>query len=177
MTGAKVEEQTNAELLARVQTLEDIEQIKVLQMRFWRACDGELLGGPTHPPEEIAELFTLDAVWDVTPVEADGVALPGSVAQGRDEIMRWFARSQIRQPFVFHLGGMPIIEVDGATAIATWRVVNASTVAGGAYWGAAHYDAEYRRTPAGWRISMIRMTRAFRTSFEDGWAARRFIPG
>ena len=53
-------------LESRIQRLEDIEAIKQLKARYCGLCDDG------YPADDLAELFTEDAIWD-------GGALGGSV--------------------------------------------------------------------------------------------------
>jgi hypothetical protein len=163
-------------LICRVKHLTDLEEIRTLQHAFWRACDGDFVAGPTHYPEVIADLCTPDASWRMNAVEAEGESLPALSVRGREEIIEWFRGAQRRQSFVLHFGGLPILSVEGDDAHGTWRVLTTMTVGGSAYWGAAGYETQYRRTRDGWRISDVLMTRAFRAPFESGWAKSRYTP-
>ncbi|MFC1918586.1 nuclear transport factor 2 family protein [Chloroflexota bacterium] len=53
---------TMENLVTRVQLLEDIEAIKQLKVRYARTCDDN------YNAQEIAKLFTEDAVWDGRPL-------------------------------------------------------------------------------------------------------------
>ena len=48
----------NAEMIKRLQTLEDIEAIRKLKFRYASLCDYG------YQAEELATLFTEDAVWE-----------------------------------------------------------------------------------------------------------------
>ena len=48
----------NAEMMKRLQTLEDIEAIRKLKFRYASLCDYG------YQAEELATLFTEDAVWE-----------------------------------------------------------------------------------------------------------------
>jgi hypothetical protein len=101
------------ERLARqIEELHDIEQIKQLQARFWLACDGDFVHGPTHDPVAIANLFTDDGSWIMRGLDVAGASWPEMRADGKEELLAWFTRSQANVPFSMHVGVAPIIEVD-----------------------------------------------------------------
>jgi hypothetical protein len=176
-----MEQQTMAleleRLAQRVGELHDIEQIKQLQARFWLACDGDFVHGPTHDPVAIADLFTADGSWVMEALEVDGVSRPEMRADGRQELLAWFTRSQANVPFSMHVGVAPVIEVDGADARGTWKLLGLMTTADHrALWAGAQYSVRYHRTEAGWRIKETRLAVGFNTPFESGWGAERFAP-
>lgn len=98
-----------SELAARVRELEDIERIKALQLRYWRAVDQK-------DPEALRALF-----------------FPGAIHIEFEGMQTWTSRDAFVQTFVElgmdparqenHFGLNPIIhfpEADAATA--TWRL-------------------------------------------------------
>jgi hypothetical protein len=93
---------------ARLQRLEDIEEIKQLKARYCAGCDDD------HNADIIASLFVEDGVWD-TP----GIAR----AEGRLAIHKLM--TSIRKRGIIrnsaHQVMNPIIEVDGDCATGRWR--------------------------------------------------------
>jgi hypothetical protein len=152
-------------LAQRMQMLEDIEAIKQLKALYCKYCDGGWVG-PTHDYDQIAALFTEDAVTDGT----------AGVTQGRENIRRLY-RSYQATPFAFHRVTNPIITVENNRGTGNWHVLVALTRPDGqAVWIAGIYDEEYLRTRDGWRIKRLKFTPAFITRYEQGWGKERGIP-
>jgi ketosteroid isomerase-like protein len=146
----------------RVQRIEDIEEIKQLKALYCMYCDGGW-AGPTHDYDQIAALFTEDAVTEGT----------AGRTEGRESIRRLY-RSYQATPFAFHRVTNPIIKVDGNRATGNWHVLVALTRPDGqAVWIAGIYDEEYQRTREGWRIKLLKFTPAFITPYEQGWGKER----
>src|SRR5579885_1953131 len=146
----------------RVQRIEDIEEIKQLKALYCMYCDGGW-AGPTHDYDQIAALFTEDAVTEGT----------AGRTEGRENIRRLY-RSYQATPFAFHRVTNPIIQVSGNRATGNWHVLVALTRPDGqAVWIAGIYDEEYARTREGWRIKTLRFTPAFITRYEQGWGKER----
>lgn len=93
---------------ARLQRLEDIEEIKQLKAQYCAGCDDD------HNADTIASLFVEDAVWD-----APGIAR----AEGRlaiHKLMTNIRNRGIIRSSTHHVMN-PIIEVDGDRATGCWR--------------------------------------------------------
>jgi hypothetical protein len=164
-------------LARRIDELHDIEQIKQLQARFWLACDGDFVHGPTHDPVALTDLFTEDGSWIIEGFESEGGSRPEMRADGREDLLAWFTRSQKNVPFSMHVGAAPVIEVDGSEATGTWKLLGLMTTSENqALWAGAIYNVVYRRTGNGWRIREARLAIGFNTPFEDGWGKMRFAP-
>jgi len=152
-------------LAQRVRLLEDIESIKRLKALYCKYCDGGW-AGPTHDFDQIAALFTEDAVTEGT----------AGRTQGRENIRRLY-RSYQATPFAFHRITNPIIEVAGDRAKGNWHVLVALTRPDGqAVWVAGIYDEDYVRTRDGWRIQLLKFTPAFITRYEQGWGKESAVP-
>jgi ketosteroid isomerase-like protein len=146
----------------RIRALEDIERIKDLKARYAAACDNN------YDADAIAALFTEDAIWD-------GGAL--GKAEGRERIRRFFRRAPEFFPFAIHNVMNPDIEVEGDRATGRWYLLQPATRADGnrAVWLAAVYNDEYARVGGQWRFKHLRVSANFLTSYDEGWAKRRFI--
>jgi hypothetical protein len=167
----------SANPVAQIQTLLDMEEIRQLYARFWDACDGNLVSGPTHLYDEIADFFTEDGVWSVAPFGTEGNRFGGVKAEGREAIRESFKAPHGAVPFAMHLGVLPILRVDGDHATGRWKLLALMTTsAPAAMWAGAVHDAEYRRTELGWKISRVVVTVAFNSPFEIGWARVRYAP-
>jgi uncharacterized protein (TIGR02246 family) len=146
----------------RLQTLEDIEEIRKLKARYAAACDNN------YDADAIAALFTEDAVWD-------GRAL--GKAEGRAEIRKFFSRASEYFPFAMHNVMNPIIEVDGDRATAVWNLLQPATMARGnqAVWLAATYHDEYLRAGGAWKFARLTVHAHFLTPYNEGWAIKQFV--
>ncbi len=151
------------ELERRIQVLEDIEAIRKLKARYADACDR------TYPPDELANLFAEDAVWD-----------GGSFGrhEGREAIRQFFTRASSDIPFAMHYMINPIIAGDGDEARGKWHLFQACTFSAGGdtpIWGAARYDEIYRRIDGNWLFWRLNLISEFWTPFDQGWVARPFV--
>ncbi len=146
----------------RLRAIEDIEEIKRLKARYCSYCDDN------YDADKIASLFTEDAIWD------GGIR---GMAEGRDEIRKFFIRASQRLPFAVHMVMNPIIEVDGDSAKGIWYLFQACTFADGdqAVWGSARYDEDYVRLEGEWKFRNLKLTSFFWTPFDRGWVRDRFV--
>jgi hypothetical protein len=152
------------DLAVRIRKLEDIEAIRKLKGQYAAYCDSG------YPPDEIAALFTEDAVWD------------GGVFgrhEGREAIRAFFRRGSTNIPFALHYMTNPLIEVDGDRATGRWHLFQACTFAEGGdqrpIWGGARYHEEYLRQDGVWRFHRLRLESSFWTPYETGWVAKPFV--
>ena len=149
------------DIAARLQALEDMEEIKRLKAHYCALCDDN------YDADNIASLFTEDAVWD-----------GGSFGryEGRDEIRQFFVNAPQMLPFAVHMVMNPIIEVEGDAATGVWYLFQACTFAEGdrAVWGSARYDEEYIRVGGAWRFRNLKLSSHFWTPFDEGWVKTQF---
>jgi hypothetical protein len=157
-----------AELRARVAAAEAVLAIQDLKARYADLVDARYQGGGPVAPEqlaalaeEIADLFTPDAVWD------GGPAL--GVAEGREAIV-----ARMREPtllFSRHLFLSPRISVDGGRAEARWELLSPCTTADGTpRWLCGYEDDEYERGEDGrWRHRRMALTTVFLAPAAEGW--------
>jgi ketosteroid isomerase-like protein len=150
------------EMLARLQKLADIDEIKKLKARYAAACDNN------YDADAIAELFTLDAVWD------GGIF---GKAEGREKIRDFFRHAPAVFSFAIHNVTNPRIEVDGDLASGEWYLLQPATREPGtqAVWLAAVYHDEYVRVDGKWLFQRLLVNANFLSKYEDGWARKRFI--
>jgi ketosteroid isomerase-like protein len=148
----------------RVRTLEDREEIIKLKARYVNLNDGGW-SGPTHAhPDEVADMFVEDGVWDGTP--------SAGRAEGREQIRELF-RNFAAMPFVVHYVTNPLIEIEGDRAKGHWHaLVTATLPDGNAMWILGIYDERYERTAAGWRIKTMRFISAANAPYSLGWAKK-----
>jgi ketosteroid isomerase-like protein len=153
----------------RLARLEAAEQIRNLKGRYCDLCD------TGYAAEELAALFTEDAVWDGGP-ELGRHA-------GRAAIRAFFERMPAMLSFAIHHATNPQITVSADTTSATgrWCLLQVATSAadGQAFWFAATYDDTYVRVDDGWLFASVQVTSHFVAPYERGWAqvAGRGEPG
>jgi uncharacterized protein (TIGR02246 family) len=141
------EGQDDRELLQR---LLDIEEIKRLKARYFRALD-------TKDWDEWAQVFAKDAVMEVP--EAD------VLNRGRDTIVASVSRA-LTGATTAHHGHMPEIEITGPdTARGTWAMFDyvewaaSKPEARVGLKGYGHYREEYVREDGAWRIAHMHLSR------------------
>jgi hypothetical protein len=134
-----------------------IEAISQLKARYFRTMD-------TKQWEEFRAVFTDDLELDVSAdLERWGMdGSPGRVKGGDAAVA--MIRSSIEHAVTAHHGHMPEIDVldpDHATGI--WAMADLVLFAEGSplpgIRGYGHYHERYVRTPAGWKIAALRLTR------------------
>ena len=134
-------------LHARLQTIEDIEEIRKLKARYCQACDDD------HNPVKLGPLFAEDGTWEA--------AVTGR-AEGRSAIQELLASVGTSGRILrsAHNVFNPIIEVDGNNATGDWRLLMLYT---GIYPnGDLHYSRiigwykdNYRKIDGQWYIQSL----------------------
>lgn len=157
----------------QLQHFEDYQAIIKLKAQYVNYNDGGWQQqGPTHSfPNEVAELFTEDGIWDGLPVTG--------YAEGREQIRELFTAFQI-MPFIIHYVTNPLIEIDGDTATGHWHAIVTAQVPSGsdeddsARWILGLYKEEYLKTTEGWKFKKLRFETAANTDFDKGWVLQQF---
>jgi hypothetical protein len=156
-----------ASLAARVRALEDAEAIRRLKARYAERVDARYgRSGPRPPAElariadEIAALFTEDAVWDA------GAGL--GVCRGRDAI-----RARMAEPtllFSRHYFVNPQFDIDGDFARVRWELLAPCTLRDGRpAWMAGAEDDDYTRVEGIWLHQRMKLSVHFMAPHERGW--------
>jgi hypothetical protein len=136
-------------LEADVRRLLDLEEIRLLKYKYCRYNDGGWPAQPLSHQGPSADLFTEDGVWDGRPV--------APMAEGREAVRKLF-QDFAALPFAYHAVTNPMIEIDGDVAHAHWHILTAGeSPRGEASLSVLAYEDEYVRTPAGWRIKVMRV--------------------
>jgi hypothetical protein len=165
------------ELEREVRLLKDLEEIRMLKARYWKACDGDIVVGPSHEVEDVVELYTEDGSWQILPRETPEGWTEPIGGFGREGIREFFAHLRAHFNFIMHFGMAPIIEVDGDRATGHWHYI--ATMDGpdseSSVLSAGVYLDEYARTDAGWRIKSTRVVTGFRTPLEEGWKKTKYL--
>ena len=168
MSSAEELEATVRSLETRLRAVEDVQTIERLKARYGELVDRRY--GPDGPvdaqaldalADEIAALFTEDAVWD-------GGAQLG-LCRGRDAIRARFREPTLR--FSWHFFVKPRIEVAGDRASGTWDLLAPCTTRDGrAHWMAGVEEDEYVRVGGRWLHRSMKLRVAFFAPYERGWA-------
>ncbi len=157
-----------AALGARVRRTEDTLAIYELKARYGELVDGRYVKGSVADDEhldtisnEIAELFTPDAVWDGGP----GLR----VAVGREEIAAKMRNTTL--VFSRHLFVKPRIDLDGDHASGRWDLLCPCRSADGtSMWMCGYEDDEYARADDGrWLHRSMRLATVFYSPTDPGW--------
>jgi hypothetical protein len=128
---------------------DDIEAIKQLKARYFRMMDAKDWDG-------LAAVFADDVEIDMT---GEGGGITRSVAEYMP-----FLRENIETVTTVHHGHMPEIELTSpATATGIWAMEDELWWPEGGplthLHGYGHYHETYVKTPAGWRIKTMKLTR------------------
>jgi ketosteroid isomerase-like protein len=152
MDQVDVEQQLEA-LRGRVRSVEDIEEIRRLRMKYHYLINEGLL-------DRAAEIYTEDAyvVWSSF-----------GAARGHKEIVALF--KSLPADFVKHFVSNHIVDVIGDEATGVAYVDARYANEGQSYFIAGKYDERYRRTDDGWRISETVLVTYFKATPQEGWAA------
>ena len=150
---------TLEELEKRVQSLEDLEEIKKLKVRYAKYIDDNF------DVEKLGELFAEDAVWGS---EAWGMY------RGRGAIKEYFAGVSKHMIFSCHRIVAPDITVEGNKAYGTWYGMNTGIRRDGqGFWASCLYTDEYKKIDGRWFISSVKLSYFYRSPYEGGWARER----
>ncbi|MBB4642824.1 nuclear transport factor 2 family protein [Rhizorhapis suberifaciens] len=144
----------------RIQQIEDVQEITRLKTRYTELADSS--ADKPHKGEEMAALFTEDAVFDIVATGASPIVGSAAIKARYDDDTLY--------PYAYHLLGNPHIEVNGDSATGRWHVAvvfNRRDL--GSMWTTAFYEDEFVRTPDGWRIKSLRCTASAFAPFGKGW--------
>lgn len=137
-------------LEARIQQLEDVEEIRNLKYRY--AQHANIINGPGDL-ESFAALFTEDALWDVGLGMFQG---PASILKAMSGVTQQWQRAM-------HFMINPLITVDGDEATGVWSglfpLVNQENPR--PVWHCLIYDERYVRTTSGWKFSSVTVRSVF----------------
>jgi hypothetical protein len=145
-----------ADLEARIRVLEDIESIKKLKYRYFRALDKKLW-------DELAECFTEDAVADWGP--------KWKSHKGREAIVNFSKRSLPDTVVGIHQGHNPEIEItSNTTAEGVWELwdyaIDVHTNAGIRLM--AFYEDAYAKERGEWKIKTSKIIPLYTQTWKTG---------
>ncbi len=151
---------TVEELAKRIQILEDVEAIKKLKARYAMACDNN------YNIEELAKLFTEDAVWDGRPLFG--------VYQGKKAICEHFKQAAFI--FAVHYFVSPEITIEGDKAHSRWCALVAATRRDNTpVWLSGFEYDDYVKIDGQWFQSYMKTEINFYTPYHEGWVKMKII--
>jgi hypothetical protein len=160
-------------LQARLDALEAARAVEGVMVRYMALCDSL---GPATPMDELAGLFTHDAVWEGRGARY-GAAF--GVTRGRDAIAAMLGRYRGPSPhFAFnaHYLTSGAVEVDGVSAHGRWMMLQASTYANGASdLRSARLEVDFALEDGRWRIARF-CTEALFARPVDAWDTASVVP-
>jgi len=141
----------------RLQTLEDIEEIRRLKVRYAELCD------EGFDPDALVSLFTDDGVWDAGEF--------GRFRGHRDMRAYWSETAAVTQ-FALHYMANHVVDVaaGGIEGRGRCYLLATATRENQAYWMAVRYDERYRKVDGLWLFAEMKLLPAFMTPYEYSWA-------
>jgi ketosteroid isomerase-like protein len=160
-------------LEARLHHLESEHAVRACMNRYMALCDA--LDAHT-PLEELAGLFTVDAIW-----EGKGAKYAKSFGgyRGREAIRAMFA-GYMSEPAHFalnvHFLCSELIRVEGDQANGSWVMLQTSTFASGAsHLNAARLTVRFREEQGVWRMAHFQTENLFGRPV-DAWNSDAHLP-
>lgn len=160
-------------LEARLHQLESEHAVRACMNRYMALCDA--LDAHT-PLEELAGLFTVDAIW-----EGKGAKYAKSFGgyRGREAIRAMFA-GYMSEPAHFalnvHFLCSELIRVEGDQANGSWVMLQTSTFASGAsHLNAARLTVRFREEQGVWRMAHFQTENLFGRPV-DAWNSDAHLP-
>jgi hypothetical protein len=137
--------QQKATLAARVQRLEDFEEIRDLMARYAFATNKG--NGKVVEIEQMPSIFAPDATWEG----------PNERVVGLEAIMASLRSATAPIEYSTHIFSSPGLKLDGDAASGTWLLSIVGKRNGKYHTGQASEDVTYVRTSSGWRIQGVRL--------------------
>ncbi|CAO3429068.1 nuclear transport factor 2 family protein [Azospirillum endophyticum] len=164
---AGIAETDIADLQARLARFEAEAAVRACMVRYMALCDALT---PATPLDELAGLFTRDAVWEGI---GEKYAKTFGRLTGRPALREMFAKYMV-EPSHFalnvHFLTSELIRTTGPDrAEGTWIMLQTSTFAAGAsHLNAARLTVDFRLEEGAWRMSHFRTENLFSRPV-DGW--------
>ena len=143
-----------AKVEARLQHLEDLEEIRALRMRYHRCVNERIF-------KDAVDIHTEDAFIDFA-----GQAQ----ARGHEEIAKLYDYLNTNVGIIRQFPANHVIAIDGDTATGNAIVDARYSQDGKSIIAAAGYDEKYVRTKKGWKISEMIVSIYFSVPVQQGWA-------
>ncbi len=148
----------------RIDKLESIEEIKKLKHIYMKWCD---VG---YPPEHLGPLFIDNAIWhsDVF-----------GHYESRKKIEEFFGGISAQIVFAAHLAMNFVIDVDGDSASASWRMLMPCTMLENgkkvSRWILGDYEDELLRVDKKWYFSRVDFVVNFNVPSLETWAGAEIV--
>ncbi|TBU90286.1 nuclear transport factor 2 family protein [Phytopseudomonas dryadis] len=162
-----------ADLAARLERFETEHAVRACMNRYMALCDA--LDAST-PLDQLAGLFTTDAVW-----EGKGAKYAGAFGgyRGREAIGAMFA-TYMKTPAHFalnvHFLTSELIEVTAQGALGSWVMLQTSTFASGAsHLNAARLSVRFAEEDGQWRMAHFQTENLFSRPVE-AWNSEAQLP-
>lgn len=153
------------DVLARLERLEAIEQIKKLMATYTHFFDTGWVGAG-RDASKVGAVFTEDAVWGGDT----------GIQHGRARIESWCQKFGHAAKMSLHIAMNPTIEIDGDTAQGAWTgLIPMVTPAGDAIWVGGRYECDCVKMPSGWKFSRMYFSTAFQTPYDEGFGRTQYI--
>lgn len=157
-------------LEARIQRLEDLEEIRRLKHYYYSFCVDASVGGDLEKREETLSRFCDDIVADFTgfPLAQGKEAVSAFYAQGVPGMLSWCQHRVMNE----------VIDIRGDTATAIWYIDCPGTfregnplgiVAGGSGFIGGRYEEEYVREGGIWKWKKIIALLEVLKPFDQNW--------
>lgn len=155
-------------LEARIQRLEDVEEIRNLKMAYAKLCD------EGYDADGIVALFAEEDVsW-----QSDVFG----TYNGRDEIHGWFANVDDEIQWALHLMINPVVEVadDGRTAKGSFYLLELATMSSptnpepDAVIMTGKYRDEFVKVDGEWKFKRIEVNFEQASNLDQGWVRQQF---
>jgi ketosteroid isomerase-like protein len=152
---ASLQDLLDAQDIKGLKDLIEVEAIKKLKARYFRAVD-------THDLEGWLNVFTDDAVMEFEPTVGGAAMLSSTentVVKGKDTFRAWWGDNSDRGVSVHH-GHMPEIDIVSPTeARGVWAMEALVESGNSSFHGFGHYWETYRKEGGEWRIAKLLITR------------------
>ena len=152
---ASLEDLITPEDVRNFRDLVEVEAIKKLKARYFRAVD-------TFDLEGWLAVFTDDAVMEFEPTVGGAAMLSATentVVKGKDKFRAWWEGNPDRGTSVHH-GHMPEIDIVSPTeARGIWAMEALVESGNSSFHGFGHYRETYRKEGGEWRIATLLLTR------------------
>lgn len=153
---------------ARLQRLEDVNEIQRLKSKYTLACDDN------YNPDAICALFTDDGLWSMNVFGHH---------EGKADIHAFFSSVSSQIVWSLHTAATPSIEIsdDGTTAAGTWYLLCPATVVQDDNPGqkqavliTGNYQDRFRKVDGHWYFTAITAHLHQISDWDKGWVRQPF---
>lgn len=147
---------TQADLLTRIQYLEDVHALTQLRATYCQALD--------------------DARWDelIDTFIPEGRFNGLSMVEGHEQMLSFFPELRHTVSSWWHFSSNETVDIDGDKATGTTWLLQPCVIDGESQLAAGRYEDQMVRTKIGWKFQERKVRFFFWSSLEAGWDAVRF---